>query len=121
MSLPLPPRNEDVSDNNARSSNNNHRNGEQPAIFLLSGNVFKDLICSFLLPEELVELLKVSELPFLLGDRFCRTHGTTLDVSNNEHQNNNDIGFLIWFLEQQAFFAKEENEELPSTNPVGEL
>jgi hypothetical protein len=104
----------------------------------ITGEIFDILICSqYLLPEDIVSLLqvdKISDSNKQLRQRYCRIHGTKLDLTyedycldhhhhhhhHHHHDNhdddddddietticaNNDVRFLIWFLEQHAFIS----------------
>jgi hypothetical protein len=89
---------------------------------LITGEVFETLICSrFLLPEDIASLLQVDGIfnsYTELRKSYCKIHGTKLDLTyedylnRNYHRNhranesnNNDVQFLIWSLEQQAFIS----------------
>ena len=102
---------------------------------IITASVFKDAICEYLSSDDIVTLFQVSPMSqaFQLGHYYCRQHGTALDVplhdhdqqddknAESSHNPNKDIDFLIYFLEQAAFFSQEEDVDNPSTNPVRQL
>lgn len=92
---------------------------------IVSSNLFQDTICPYLEAQDIVNLCQMSgagstkKNPFQpLRQAFCHMHGTVLDVAHEHCRSDNDVAFLIHYLEQEAFFSTMENKELPSAYPV---
>jgi hypothetical protein len=103
-----------------------------PITKYISGQVFNHLICSrFLVPADMISLLQVNGISDSfpqLGQRYCKIHGVKLDLTYEDYAEHhrhrhrdrdqdqdqdiddstgadNDVRFLMWCLEQQAFIS----------------
>jgi hypothetical protein len=103
-----------------------------PITKYISGQVFNHLICSrFLVPADMISLLQVNGITNSfpqLSQRYCKIHGVKLDLTYEDYAEHNrhrhrdrgqdqdqdnddstgaddDIRFLLWCLEQQAFIS----------------